>query len=77
LCAVKNAIISLRRTDLEPDDEIMVIELRTNKSEKKCSNVDHQMVMLGNLLIILTQLWSNCISLLNNSLLLEILICQI
>jgi hypothetical protein len=34
LCAVKNNIISLRRAELEPDDEIMVIEVRPNKGDK-------------------------------------------
>ncbi|XP_072050817.1 uncharacterized protein [Amphiura filiformis] len=34
LFAVKSSIFSLRRSDVEPVDEIMVIEIRPNKSEK-------------------------------------------
>ena len=34
LCAVQDSILSLDRADLEPDDEILVTELRPNKNHK-------------------------------------------
>ena len=34
LCAIKDSVLSTRREDLEPDDEILIVEMRPNASHK-------------------------------------------